>query len=230
MSKKIAIAAGVASGLVCLMPLTALAQAAAAAAAPASSPSNEIATVVITAQKRKEDIRDVPMSVSAISGEQLQAQQIKTVEDLTRNIPNISFSTQGGPGLGTVEIRGVSSQAGAATVSVYLDDVSLTTRNLYSQGTAEPRFFDLQDVEVLRGPQGTLYGASSLGGTIKFISKQPDLKYFSGSTTETLSGTKGGGVNYEMQGILNIPLVTGVSALRIGVERGHDSGYVDQVD
>jgi iron complex outermembrane recepter protein len=183
MSKKIAIAAGVASGLVCLMPLTALAQAAAAAATPASAPGTEIATVVITAQKRKEDIRDVPMSVSAISGEQLQAQQIKTVEDLTRNIPNISFSTQGGPGLGTVEIRGVSSQAGAATVSVYLDDVSLTTRNLYSQGTAEPRFFDLQDAEVLRGPQGTLYGASSLGGTIRFISKQPDLKYFSGSTT-----------------------------------------------
>ncbi len=231
MSRRIAIAAGVTSGLVCLMPLTALAQAAAAAATPAAStPSGEIATVIITAQKRKEDIRDVPLSVSVLSGEQLQAQQIKTVEDLTRNVPNISFSSQGGPGLGTVEIRGVSSQAGAATVSVYLDDVSLTTRNLYSQGTAEPRFFDLQDAEVLRGPQGTLYGASSLGGTIKFISKQPDLKYFSGSTTETISGTQKGGVNYEMQGILNVPLVKGQSALRIGVVRGHDSGYVDQVD
>ena len=230
MSKKIAIAAGVASGLVCLMPLTALAQAAAAAAAPASSPSNEIATVVITAQKRKEDIRDVPMSVSAISGEQLQAQQIKTVEDLTRNIPNISFSTQGGPGLGTVEIRGVSSQAGAATVSVYLDDVSLTTRNLYSQGTAEPRFFDLQDVEVLRGPQGTLYGASSLGGTIKFISKQPDLKYLSGTTTDTISYTDKGGVNYEAQGVLNLPIISNRLALRIGVMHGHESGYIDQVD
>ena len=111
MSKKIVIAAGVASGLVCLMPLTALAQAAAAAASPAASASNgQIATVVITAQKRKEDIRDVPMSVSAISGEQLQAAQIRTVEDLTRNVPNISFTTQGGPGLGTVEIRGISSQ------------------------------------------------------------------------------------------------------------------------
>jgi len=231
MSKKIVFAAGVASGLACLLPMTALAQAAAAAASPAAStPPGQIATVVITAQKRKEDIRDVPLSVSVMSGEQLQAQQIKTVEDLTRNIPNISFSTQGGPGLGTVEIRGVSSQAGAATVSVYLDDVSLTTRNLYSQGTAEPRFFDLQDAEVLRGPQGTLYGASSLGGTIKFISKQPDLNEFSGSTTETLSGTKGGGVNYEMQGILNIPLIKGQSALRLGVERGHESGYVDQVD
>jgi outer membrane receptor protein involved in Fe transport len=230
MSRRIAIA-GIASGLACLMPMTALAQAAATAASPAAStPSGEIARVVITAQKRKEDIRDVPLSVSVLSGEQLQAEQIKTVEDLTRNIPNISFSSQGGPGLGTVEIRGVSSQAGAATVSVYLDDVSLTTRNLYSQGTAEPRFFDLQDAEVLRGPQGTLYGASSLGGTIKFISKQPDLKYFSGSTTETISGTQHGGLNYEMQAILNIPLVKGQSALRIGVERGHDSGYVDQVD
>ena len=231
MSKKIVIAAGVASGLACLMPLTALAQAAAAAASPAASASNgQIATVVITAQKRKEDIRDVPMSVSAISGEQLQAAQIRTVEDLTRNVPNISFSTQGGPGLGTVEIRGISSQAGAATVSVYLDDVSLTTRNLYSQGTGEPRFFDLQDIEVLRGPQGTLYGASSMGGTIRYIAKQPDLKYFSGSTTETVSGTKGGGLNYEMQGVLNIPLVKGQSALRVGVQRGHESGYVDQVD
>ena len=231
MSKKIAIAAGVASGLVCLMPLTALAQAAATAASPAASAADgQIATVVITAQKRKEDIRDVPLSVSVMSGEQLQAQQIKTVEDLTRNVPNISFSSQGGPGLGTVEIRGVSSQAGAATVSVYLDDVSLTTRNLYSQGTGEPRFFDIKDIEVLRGPQGTLYGASSMGGTIRFIGNQPDLKNFSGSTTETASWTDGGGLNYEMQGILNIPLVKGQSALRIGVVRGHESGYVDQVD
>jgi iron complex outermembrane recepter protein len=231
MSRRIAIAAGLSSGLACLVPLTALAQAAATAAAPAASaPDGQIATVIITAQKRKEDIRDVPLSVSVMSGEQLQAQQIKTVEDLTRNVPNISFSTQGGPGLGTVEIRGVSSQAGAATVSVYLDDVSLTTRNLYSQGTGEPRFFDLQDIEVLRGPQGTLYGASSMGGTIRFIGKQPDLKDFSGSITETVSGTQGGGLNYETQGILNIPLVKGQSALRIGLVRGKESGYIDQVD
>ncbi|HYP31207.1 MAG TPA: TonB-dependent receptor plug domain-containing protein, partial [Burkholderiaceae bacterium] len=105
MSKKIVIAAGVASGLACLVPLTALAQAAASAASPApAASSNEISRVVITAQKRKEDIRDVPLAVSVMSGEQLQQQQIATVEDLTRNVPNISFSTQGGPGLGTVEI------------------------------------------------------------------------------------------------------------------------------
>ena len=221
MSKKIVIVAGVASGLACLVPLTALAQAAAAAASPASAasaPSLEIARVVITAQKRKEDIRDVPLSVSVLSGEQLQAQQIGTVEDLTRNIPNVSFTSQGGPGLGTVEIRGVSSQAGTATVSTYLDDVSLTTRNLYSQGTAEPRFFDIQDIEVLRGPQGTLYGASSLGGTIKYISKQPDAKQFSGSASVDVSTTQHGGTNYQAEGVINLPLVKNAVALRVGVQ------------
>ena len=229
MSKKIVVA-GVASGLACLVPLTALAQAAAAAAAPASAPSLEIARVTITAQKRKEDIQDVPVSVSVVSAEQLKASQINTVEDLTRNVPNISFSTQAGPGLGTVEIRGVSSQAGSATVSVYLDDVSLTTRNLYSTGTAEPHFFDIDNVEVLRGPQGTLYGASSLGGTIKFVSKQPDLKSFGASATAQTSYTDHGGANYEAEGVINVPVIKDRLALRIGVQRGHDSGYIDQVD
>src|SRR5881392_2489638 len=112
------------------------------------------------------------------------------------NVPNVSFSGQAGAGLSTIEIRGVSSQAGTATVSIYLDDVSLTTRNIYSQGMAEPRFFDIDRVEVLRGPQGTLYGASSLGGTIKFISKQPDSKSFSGSASTEVSGTSHGGTNY----------------------------------
>ena len=232
MSKKIVVA-GVASGFACLFPLTALAQAAAAAASPASAasaPSLEIARVVITAQKRKEDIRDVPLSVSVLSGEQLQSQQIGTVEDLTRNIPNVSFTSQGGPGLGTVEIRGVSSQAGTATVATYLDDVSLTTRNLYSQGTAEPRFFDIQDIEVLRGPQGTLYGASSLGGTIKYISKQPDAKQFAGTASVEVSTTQHGGTNYQAEGVINLPLVKNAVALRVGVQTGRDSGWVDQVD
>src|SRR5262249_2750889 len=130
MSRNVVIA-GTAAGLACLVPLTALAQAAAVAAQPASAASaaaptvvaqaapanagNEIQQVIVTAQKRKEDIRDVPLAVSVVTGDQLKDRQILDVEDLTRNIPNISFSTQAGPGLGTVEIRGISSQAGNAT-------------------------------------------------------------------------------------------------------------------
>jgi outer membrane receptor protein involved in Fe transport len=214
----------------CLAAMDARAQQAPAPAEAASAPkTNTLDAVVITAQKRKEDVRKVPLSVSVVSGDALQEGHINDVTDLTRSVPNLSFSSQAGAGLSTLEIRGVSSQAGSATVSLYLDDVSLTTRNLYSQGTAEPRFFDLDRVEVLRGPQGTLYGASSLGGTIKFISKQPDAKAFSGSAYSELSSTSHGGTNYLGQAVLNVPLIAGNTALRIGVQTGHDSGYIDQV-
>ncbi len=186
-------------------------------------------TVLVTSQKRIEDVRKVPLSVTAISGESLKDNQIVDFADLTRNLPNVSFNSQGGAGLATIEIRGVSSQAGSATVGVYLDDVSLTTRNLYSQGTAEPRFFDIERVEVLRGPQGTLYGAGSMGGTLRFISKQPDLKTFGGDARAEVSSTADGGTNYQAQAVLNVPLSRDVAAFRIGVQAGHDAGYVDQV-
>ena len=214
----------------CLAAFDARAQQAPAPADAASAARpTTLNQVVITAQKRKEDVRKVPLSVSVVSGEAMQDNHINDITDLTRSVPNLSFSTQAGAGLGTLEIRGVSSQAGSATVSIYLDDVSLTTRNLYSQGTAEPRFFDLDRVEVLRGPQGTLYGASSLGGTIKFISKQPDPKRYSGSAYTELSSTSHGATNYVAQAVLNVPLVKDNTALRIGVQSGHDSGYIDQV-
>ena len=226
MSKKRLILAGVASGVAGLLAFDASAQ---QAAAPATPDNGELQRVTVTAQKRKEDINAVPLSVSVMSGEQLAADQVAGVTDLTRNIPNISFSTQGGSGLANVEIRGVSSQAGSATVAIYLDDVSLMTRNLYSQGTAEPHFFDLDHVEVLRGPQGTLYGASSLGGTLKFVSRQPDPKSFGGSASLSLSNTDHGGTNYGAEGVVNVPLVKNAVALRVGVQTGHDSGYIDQV-
>jgi outer membrane receptor protein involved in Fe transport len=222
------------SGLACFgaSPLAFAQAAAPAPGAAASAPDRPVTLdqVLITSQKRKEDIRKVPLSVSVVSGETISENHVTDITDLTRNVPNVSFSSQGGPGLSTIEIRGVSSQAGSATVSIYLDDVSLTTRNIYSQGSAEPRFFDVERVEVLRGPQGTLYGASSLGGTIKFISKQPDTKTFSGSATAEISGTSHGGTNYMAQGIVNVPLVKGSVGLRLGVQAGKDSGYIDQVD
>jgi outer membrane receptor protein involved in Fe transport len=233
-SRKKLFAPAVLSGLACLAAAPSHAQQAAAAPSDAASAPAKAVTldqVVVTSQKRREDIRKVPLSVSVISGDAMQANQINDVQDISRSIPNVSFTNAGGgSGLSTLQIRGISSQAGSATVAVYLDDVSLTTRNLYSQGTAEPRFFDIERVEVLRGPQGTLYGASSLGGTIRFISKQPDAKQFGGSAAATVSSTAHGGTNHEVQGVLNVPLVKDSVALRLGVQSGHSSGFVDQVD
>ncbi|TMH31017.1 MAG: TonB-dependent receptor [Betaproteobacteria bacterium] len=225
-------APAVLSGLACIVASGAQAQQAPAPAESAASAPQAVVLeqVVVTSQKRREDVRKVPLSVSVLSGDTLQENHITDLTDLTRSVPNVSFSSQAGAGLSTIEIRGISSQAGSATVSVYLDDVSLTTRNIYSQGTAEPRFFDIDRVEVLRGPQGTLYGASSLGGTIKFISKQPDSKTFSGNATTEVSSTSHGGTNYMAQGIVNVPLLNERIGLRLGVQSGHDSGYINQVD
>jgi iron complex outermembrane receptor protein len=218
------------------VPATSAGTAPATAPQPSSRNSEQIETVVVTAQKRKEDASKVPLSLSVIRGDDLVAEHIVDFADITRAIPNVSFSGGGGggdagngPGLSNIEIRGISSQAGSATVGVYLDDVSMTVGNLYSLGSAEPKFFDLDRVEVLRGPQGTLYGASSMGGTVKFISNQPDLTQRETNVYTEVSSTKGGGTNYVANGVFNAPLIPGELALRIGVETEHKSGYIDQV-
>src|SRR5471032_530521 len=205
-------------------------------AQPASRNSDQLQTVMVTANKRKEDSSKVATSISVISGDDLVAQHIGDFADMTRSIPNISFSGGGGggdagngPGLSNIEMRGVSSTGGSATVCVYLDDVSMTVANLYSMGSAEPKFFDLDRVEVLRGPQGTLYGASSMGGTVKFISNQPNLKAQEGSVYTEVSGSKGGGTSYTGNAVFNQPIIPGELALRVGIQGGHQAGYINQV-
>jgi len=198
-----------------------------AAAQSAAAESGQLAEVVVTAQKVTEDVRRVPMSISVLSAADIESRHLTEIADLTRSIPNLSFTTQGGPGNQNIELRGISSTAGSSTVSVYLDDVPMTVRNLDTQGQAEPSFFDVQRVEVLRGPQGTLYGASSMGGTIRYITNPVNLGETGGSVHSDVSGTKHGGTNYSERGVLNLPLIRDELGLRIGVSTTHDSGYID---
>ncbi len=192
--------------------------------------NGHIEEVVVTAQKRSENVRKVPLSVTVLSGAQIRAAHIQNFADLTRAVPNLSFSSQAGEGLSTLEIRGIASQAGTSTVALYLDDTSLTTRNLSTEGTAEPRFLDISRVEVLRGPQSTLYGASALGGTLRYISNQPKMNVFEGNIFSELSGTYHGTANWDEQGVLNIPLVHDKLVLRIAGETGGDGGYIADVN
>jgi len=207
------------------------------AAADTSKITDQIQTVIVTANKRHEDASKVPLSISVIGGDELAAQHIDDFASVTRSIPNISFSGGGGggnagngPGLSNIQMRGISSSGGMSTVGVYLDDVSMSAGNVYSMGTAEPKFFDIDHIEVLRGPQGTLYGASSMGGTIKFIANQPNLKQNETNIDFDVSSTEGAtGVNHTETGVFNEVLIANELALRIGVEQAHKSGYIDQV-
>jgi iron complex outermembrane recepter protein len=194
-----------------------------------SSTGADLEPIIVTASKRSEDVREVPVSISVVRGEDLQALHIADFTDLSQSVPDLSFTSQGGPGLSTLELRGISSAAGSSTVGIYIDEVPVTIRNLLTLGNTEPQFFDMSRIEVLRGPQGTLYGASSEGGTIRFISNRPDLNDWASDVRSDLSTTEHGGTNYLGSLVLNVPLVAGVVGLRIGLQHSTDSGYINQV-
>ncbi len=209
--------------------------AATASADPAQGTSNEAASpdnsntleeVVVTAQKRSENLKAVPASISVLSGSTLNSTAISNLDDLSRAVPGLSVQASGAEGNAQLQIRGVSSTAGDSTVNIYLNETPISISARYG-GATQPIPFDLAQVEVLRGPQGTLYGASSLGGTIRYIQNKPNLDTFGGFVGSDLSGTVHGGVNYEMSGLVNIPIVDDVFAIRLGGLYGSDSGWID---
>ena len=203
---------------------------AASAVSTATSDAGSLDEVVVTANKREENVRDVPVSIGVLDGDVIDSLRVQSVEDISRIIPGVSFAAHNngpnGPGQDNITVRGVSSTVGNPTVGIYLDEVPLITITGY-QGDAEPRLIDIERVEVLRGPQGTLYGASSEGGTVRFITPQPNLHDFSGRFKQDVSYTKHGSINYDDQAVLNIPVIDGVFALRVSAEYGQNSGYIN---
>lgn len=202
----------------------------AAAGNGASDGESTLGEIVVTAQKYQSTVQNTPISISAISGDQLNAAGITDVEELTRNVPGLSMRSAG-PGETEYEARGLASNGGASpTVGFYLDEVPLTPPALAQVGKVviDPNLYDVSRIEVLRGPQGTLYGASSMGGTVRVITNQPQLGIFDGSVQGTLSGTDGGHLNGGGNLMLNLP-VGDVFALRFVGSDSYRSGWVDYI-
>src|SRR5271156_3069924 len=155
-----------------------------AASADAETPSAGLEEIVVTATRREERLQDVPISVLAFSQEKLDSQGLKNIDDLARLSPGITFQRNGMSSAGNyndersdINIRGVDSTAGTSTTGIYIDDTPIQTRHIgFGSINAFPALFDLADVEVLRGPQGTLFGAGAEGGAVRFISPEPDLQ------------------------------------------------------
>ena len=187
--------------------------------------------VTVTAQKVTENLRDVPISISVVKGTQLTDQHITDTADITRVVPNFSFSSNGNPGSNVLEMRGISSTAGASTIGIYLDDVAITQRvgGNYNVAQPEPYLLDIDQIEVLRGPQGTLYGASSEGGLIKFRTNPVNLTQFGGTASAGVSSTEhGDGPNYDVSGVLNMPLIADKLGVRLGAASSYDAGYINR--
>ncbi|MEA3108909.1 MAG: iron complex outerrane recepter protein [Gammaproteobacteria bacterium] len=204
-----------------------------AGSAPArrSEPSAELAEVVVTAEKRTERIQDTPISVTALSGIELAQQGVMNTAEAARQVPGVAL-TSSGPGQTEYTIRGLSSSGPAvSTVGFYLDDVPVAAPAAAQNGhvSIDPDLYDLNRIEVLRGPQGTLYGSGSMGGTVKLVTNQPDLHAFDASAAVDGSFTSGGGANGRISAMANIPLIDGRLALRLVGTEEHVSGWIDRI-
>jgi iron complex outermembrane receptor protein len=188
------------------------------AAEETAAPSDALAEVVVTAQKRSESEQSVPLSMTTFSSAALQEKSINDFFDYATKVPNLAFASTG-DGVGTartISIRGIS---GDNVTAMYIDETPLPD-------SLDPRVLDIDHIEVLRGPQGDLYGARSMGGTVRIITKQADFNNFSATVHGGVSSTDHTDQpNYTGDAVLNIPLVQGTVALRITGFYDEEAGY-----
>lgn len=191
--------------------------------------ARSIEEVIVTAQKRSESILSVPMSISAVSAQAIEKRGLVSFDDFLRSIPGVNFNSQS-PGQSSIFIRGVSADffSTGPTVGIYFGDVPLTGLSLGA--SADVKLVDMTRVEVLRGPQGTLYGSNSLSGTIRHIPTAPALDAQEGRLTVGFSTTANyGGANGEVTGVVNVPIVADKLALRVVGYHFDNSGFIKNV-
>ena len=187
----------------------------------------QLEEVVVTATRRAEELSKVPQSISAFTAERMDQLDVKSFADIVRYTPGVQYNS----GNNQISIRGVSSSAGAATTGVYIDDTPIQMRRL-GFGTVHslPGVFDLERVEVLRGPQGTLFGAGSEGGTVRYITPQPSLTDYSVYGKAEISQTQDGGPSYEGGLAVGGPIVQDKLGFRVSGWLRRDGGWIDHVD
>src|SRR5579864_5019401 len=211
---------------------------AAAAADPSNAPetasTSGIQEVVVTAQRRTENVQDVPIAIQALTGETLQQLNVTTFDDLIRHLPNVSGASQG-PGQVEIFMRGLSAASvptqsggsinGFPNVAIYLDDQSgqLPGRNLDVYAA------DLERIEVLEGPQGTLFGAGAQAGVVRYITNKPKLNVTEGSVSAGYGTTAGGDPNSDLTAVINLPLIADTLAVRGVIYSDRRGGYINNV-
>ena len=193
--------------------------------------SSSLDEIVVTAQKRASTVQTTPISITAVSGEDLQARGITSLASLAQGTPGVSLKTEG-PSQTEIEMRGMTSSGGnSATVGFYLDDIPLAGPASAQNGhvVIDPDLYDLNRIEILRGPQGTLFGSGSMGGTVRLISNSPNLSEFQSTVQSVLSGTEGGGFNHKDSLMVNLPLIDNILALRVAGTEDYTSGWIDRI-
>lgn len=202
-----------------------------AAAAPAAQEAGADGEIVVTALRRNTRIQDTPIAISATSGEALAASGTTSFTELTRTAPSLRI-VDSGPGSRRVLIRGITS-AGEPTVGVYYDETpvsgSVGTTSDSGGSTPDFRLFDVERAEVLRGPQGTLFGSGSMGGTLRIIFEKPKADRLEAAFSGNMTTVEGGGQGFSLDGMINLPIVEDKIALRVVGNYNKFAGYVDNI-
>lgn len=194
------------------------------------SQSGQLAEVIVTAQKRSERLEDVPAAVTVVNADALIQQGALYLQDYYATVPGLAI-TDLGNGQVSVMMRGLSTGFGNPTVGITVDDVPIgqTVTADVDSAVFAPQFdpADLQSIQFLKGPQGALYGASSLGGVVKYVTVVPDFTSTSGHIEVDTSGIPGGGAGYGLRGSVNVPVIADTVAIRASAFARQDPGFVD---
>lgn len=192
-----------------------------------------LGAVTVTAQKRSQDARKVPASISVVDSEQLENQHAASLIDLAGSLPGVHINTGGGPGRTSVTIRGIPSLGAGAVVGTYIDDTPLGSSANFARAPGymlDLLPYDIERIEVLRGPQGTLYGASTMGGLLKYVMKEPALDHLGGELGGGISTVSGAhGTGYDGRAKIDLPLIRDKLGISVSVSKNRTPGYIDNV-
>jgi iron complex outermembrane recepter protein len=209
-------------------PAVVCAQSSAPAPAATEPDAGPLQEIVVTSTRRDSSLSKVPLSVSAFGQEALDLRGAKDITDVARFTPGLNIDTGG---TNNISIRGIASTGGAGTTGIYIDDTPIQMRALaLNPDETLPKTFDIDRVEILRGPQGTLFGAGSEGGTVRYITTQPSLTQTSLYVRSEVSSTQGGEPSYEAGVAAGGPLVDGTLGARVSVWYRRDGGWIDRID
>ncbi|WP_395672094.1 TonB-dependent receptor [Phenylobacterium sp.] len=210
--------------------LTPMALASPAFAQSAAAGETALGEIIVTATRRSENVQKVPIAIQALSGDTLAERQVKGLSDLVTLLPSVSFAGLG-PGRQVTYFRGIVPAGGQyGSVGIYLDEIPITGTGITADGAGAPdiHVYDMERIEALSGPQGTLYGAGSLGGTVRFITNKPKFDKFEGGYNLEANKYGKGDIGGQIESFVNLPVRENIALRAMGYYR-RDGGYVDNV-
>jgi iron complex outermembrane recepter protein len=191
----------------------------------------EVEEIIVTATRRAQEVQDVPASVAVVDPQAFAAGGVTSLSGVLKYIPGVNFNDDGAPGQGSITMRGVANIFSTPSVGIYLDDIPYGSVTAFAEGAnfaLDSLLGNVERIEVIKGPQGTLFGAASMGGSLRYITREPSLTDFSGRFSTDLSNTSQGGFNQLYKAGVDVPLVSDKLSLGVSGFYQDNEGFIDQ--